>query len=287
MRRRYMKLGYFTVTIYTELYASVTVGSQSITSDSSGKATFLLKKGNYIYTIKKDGYDTKSGSFTITKDQSFTFNLSREKKTVLLMHCNQNAKDEIGHKSTLYNSPDYVSGKFEYCLNFNGSGSIHFDDAGFGDIINNNQWTIEFWCYPLSSRLTNSYMISSWYSGRYQFTIHGGSDSYGLNPHLEIRRNGGGEGTGGTCSQAMSNNRWNHVAFVRNGGLLGFVNGIGGSLMSYTPMTQASIESRLDIGYKADTDDYKSGFRIDELRISKVARYLSNFTPSQSPFVVD
>lgn len=52
MRRRYMKLGYFTVTIYTELYASVTVGSQSITSDSSGKATFLLKK-EIIYIPSK------------------------------------------------------------------------------------------------------------------------------------------------------------------------------------------------------------------------------------------
>lgn len=288
MRRKYMKSPYFTVTIYTELYATVTVGSQSKTSDSSGKATFLLKKGNYYYTIHKDGYDNKSGYLDITKNQSFTFYLDRESKTVLLMHFDNSLKDEAGHTGNSTGGSVYFdSGRFDNCINLNGGSGVHFDDAGFGDIINNNQWTIEFWCFPLTNGLTNSYMISSWYSGRYQFALHGGSDSYSLNPHLEIRKNGGGEGTGGTCTQSMSYNKWNHVAFVRNGDLLGFVNGVGGSLMSYTPMTSASSESRLDIGYKADTGNYKRGFRIDELRISKVARYLSNFTPSQSPFVKD
>lgn len=287
MRRRCTGLVYFTITIKTEPYATVIVGQESKTSDSQGQSIFLLKKGSYSYVIQKQGYKSKSGTLTVSNNQSFTFSLSKESKTVLLMHFNQSIKDEMGHKSTTKGTIEYASGKFGDCLNLRGSGAVHLDDAGFGDIINNSQWTIEFWCYPLSTNLVNTYMINSWYRGRYQFNISGGNGNYRANPYMEIRINGSGTGCGGQCTQAMSSNKWNHVAFVRNGDLLGFVNGIGGSLMGYSPIQQAVKDSKLNIGYKADTGEYKSGFRIDELRISNVTRYSSNFTPSQNPFVVD
>lgn len=282
-----MSLVYFTITIKTEPYATVVVGQQSKTSDSQGQTIFLLKKGSYNYVIQKQGYKSKSGTLTVSGNQSFTFSLSKESKTILLMHFNQSIKDEMGHKSATKGTIEYASGKFGDCLSLRGSGAVHLDDAGFGDIINNSQWTIEFWCYPLSTNLVNTYMINSWYSGRYQFNISGGNGNYRANPYMEIRINGSGTGCGGQCTQAMSSNKWNHVAFVRNGDLKGYVNGIGGSLMSYSPIQQAVKDSKLDIGYKADTSEYKSGFKIDELRISNVARYSSNFTPSQSPFVAD
>lgn len=287
MRRRYMNLVYFTITIKTEPYATVIVGQESKTSDSQGQSIFLLKKGSYSYVIQKQGYKSKIGTLTVSNNQSFTFSLSKESKTVLLMHFNQSIKDEMGHKSAAKGTIEYASGKFGDCLSLRGSGAVHLDDAGFGDIINNSQWTIEFWCYPLSTNLVNTYMINSWYSGRYQFNISGGNGNYRANPYMEIRINGSGTGCGGQCTQAMSSNKWNHVAFVRNGDLLGFVNGIGGSLMGYSPIQSAVKDTKLDIGYKADTSEYKSGFRIDELRISNVARYSSNFTPSQNPFVAD
>lgn len=287
MRRRCTGLVYFTITIKTEPYATVIVGQESKTSDSQGQSIFLLKKGSYSYVIQKQGYKSKSGTLTVSNNQSFTFSLSKESKTVLLMHFNQSIKDEMGHKSTTKGTIEYASGKFGDCLNLRGSGAVHLDDAGFGDIINNSQWTIEFWCYPLSTNLVNTYMINSWYSGRYQFNISGGNGNYRANPYMEIRINGSGTGCGGQCTQAMSSNKWNHVAFVRNGDLLGFVNGIGGSLMGYSPIQSAVKDTKLDIGYKANTSEYKSGFRIDELRISNVARYSSNFAPSQNPFVSD
>lgn len=287
MRRRCTGLVYFTITIKTEPYATVIVGQESKTSDSQGQSIFLLKKGSYSYVIQKQGYKSKSGTLTVSDNQSFTFSLSKESKTILLMHFNQSIKDEMGHKSATKGTIEYASGKFGDCLSLRGSGAVHLDDAGFGDIINNSQWTIEFWCYPLSTNLVNTYMINSWYSGRYQFNISGGNGNYRANPYMEIRINGSGTGCGGQCTQAMSSNKWNHVAFVRNGDLLGFVNGIGGSLMSYSPIQQAVKDLKLDIGYKADTSEYKSGFRIDELGISNVARYSSNFTPNQNPFVAD
>lgn len=287
MIRRCAGLVYFTIIIKTEPYATVIVGQESKTSDSQGQSIFLLKKGSYSYVIQKQGYKPKSGTLTVSNNQSFTFSLSKESKTVLLMHFNQSIKDEMGHKSAAKGTIEYDSGKFGDCLRLRGSGGVHLDDAGFGDIINNSQWTVEFWCYPLSRNLVNTYMINSWYSGRYQFNISGGNGNYRANPYMEIRINGSGTGCGGQCTQAMSSNKWNHVAFVKNGDLLGFVNGIGGSLMSYSPIQQAVKDLKLDIGYKADTSEYKSGFKIDELRISNVARYSSNFTPSQIPFVAD
>ena len=286
-----MKLGKYTVTIVTTPGAYVVIGGQgSNTADSSGKAIFYLKKGNYSYVISLSGYDEKSGTFSVSKNQQFSLYLNKTSKTVFLLHLDHSTIDEMGHIGKDVGSGVYFdSGKFNNCINLDRGDGVHFDDAGFGDIINNNQWTLEFWCYPLTSGLINSYMISSWYSGKYQFAIHGGWSSGTLKPQMEIRMNGGISGRGGACSESMGLNTWNHIAFVRNGtSLLGYVNGRGGSLVGSSPINNmTSSVSYLDIGYKADTGDHKSGFMLDEIRISKVARYLSNFTPSQSPFVVD
>jgi uncharacterized membrane protein len=48
------------------LGAIVTIGLESKTTNEQGTAVFVLEDGNYNYTVSKHGYDTETGSFTVS-----------------------------------------------------------------------------------------------------------------------------------------------------------------------------------------------------------------------------
>lgn len=89
----------------------------------------------------------------------------------------------------------------------------------------------------------------------------------------------------------IKSNEWYHVALVFNmGNFLGFIN--GKSLNPHTiPGAKLDINSpkALSIGAPVDTKNVYYGFNgdIDEVRVSKVARYTSDFIPQRSPFYSD
>jgi len=80
-------------------------------------------------------------------------------------------------------------------------------------------------------------------------------------------------------------NVWNHVAYVRaSGQLTCFVNGIGGTTVSFT--NNLTDTSTVTIGSNAGgSAGYRLYGYIDDLRITRgVARYQANFTPPTVPF---
>ena len=80
-------------------------------------------------------------------------------------------------------------------------------------------------------------------------------------------------------------NTWNHIAYVRaSGQLTCFVNGTGGTAASFT-FNHIST-STVTIGSRAGGAGgiYDFNGNIEELRVTKAARYLSNFTPPTAPF---
>jgi hypothetical protein len=84
---------------------------------------------------------------------------------------------------------------------------------------------------------------------------------------------------------AMSTNTWHHVAFVRNNGTNTiYLNGVayGSNSMSITNASQTKIT----IGCASWNNPgiFFNGY-INELRLSKVARYTSNFTPQTTQFL--
>jgi hypothetical protein len=116
---------------------------------------------------------------------------------------------------------------------------------------------------------------------KYVFRIHDSADNFSyvcgvLNSNLYIFA--GGTTTGGT----LATNTWYHIAYVDNGSTITiFFNG-------------TSVGSRGSPGSTTNALIYLGGFTnnlgvngwMDEIRISNIARYTSNFTPA-GPFTND
>jgi hypothetical protein len=87
-----------------------------------------------------------------------------------------------------------------------------------------------------------------------------------------------------SANSQIAINTWYHIAWVRNGtNLKIYLNGVekGSATISGTPQV---VARDLSIG-----SHYRVGSRsyVDEIRISKTARYTAGFTPSTSPFTND
>lgn len=280
LRRRMMGKVKCTLTVYTTAFAQVVINGTTIQANSSGYAYFQLKKGTYSYSASKSGYTTRSGNVTVSGNQTLSIVLSATPiNTILLMHCNGNLTDEYGHNAT--GGARYVSGKFGQALDLDGSWHVHFDNAGFGSIIREESWTLEYWLYPISNNLSNKHIVSSWYQGQWSFMTSAGPN--GMAPHMEVRDAEDVRAYGGTCNYSWNLNQWNHIAYIKHGMTYTvYCNGRG---TDYSiPYNRGREVSYFDIGYKADSTRNESGYYIDEIRISKGARYTSDFTPPSSPF---
>lgn len=94
-------------------------------------------------------------------------------------------------------------------------------------------------------------------------------------------------GTRSYISLASSNapfNAWNHFAVVRTGStLVAYINGVAFSTRSTTTSLSAGTTS---IGARTDGGEPMTGW-LDQVRVSKGARYTGNFTPPATAFVTD
>jgi hypothetical protein len=96
-----------------------------------------------------------------------------------------------------------------------------------------------------------------------------------------------------TSFVAVNDGQWHHIAITR-GALTQtrmFIDGVqqGGEVNFNDNFTAPNMASTLRIGAStfgaAAAEDFNG--RIDELRISNVARYTANFTPPSAPFTLD
>ena len=105
-----------------------------------------------------------------------------------------------------------------------------------------------------------------------------------------IGRDGGGSMTSGKPSTTFVADTWYHVAMV----VIGSVGQDAGSLLMFVNGTLettatgdvqgTALSSTLDIGTSLDTSVPHMNGWLDEIRISRVARWDANFTPPTSPY---
>ena len=164
-----------------------------------------------------------------------------------------------------------------------GSGSIEFDGSGdyllfpsseaFG--YSTGDFTLECWVYKDANPSADAGIIEqrpASTNGNYPMLGLNSSGQlfYYVNAAYKISA---------SASTALSNQAWDHVAYVRSGGNLGTLYINGTSVGTWVDTTNYVSTTPLRIGEHAFSAAQFNGF-IDDLRITKgVARYTSSFTP--------
>ncbi len=90
-----------------------------------------------------------------------------------------------------------------------------------------------------------------------------------------------------TSTTTLSTSTWHHIAFTRSGNTFAlFLNGIQEAIAtnSLTLVNNAQVLTIGTLGYTSGTFVNDFNGYIDDLRITKVARYTANFTPPTAPF---
>ena len=248
--------------------------------------TPVANSTNFSDGYCKFGMDNNSEYFNGYMDEFRISNISRyagnfipstkeytsDNNTNLLLHFNGDFTDSrnnlpITNNNVLITPLPKIN---TACAKFDGSsyltGSIGNGTRFTGD------FTIEYWMYPTSNSI-DLFSIDSGTSNTTGIYSWIGSDSkiyLGMN-NVNY--------TGPTCTL----NTWNHVAVVRNGSTVKvYINGTGSSVMTTSNVLS---DGYLYIGKAVAIGNYKG--LMDEIRISNIARYTANFTPSTSQFTAD
>ena len=142
-------------------------------------------------------------------------------------------------------------------------------------------FTIEMWV-RMDSSSTNYSGLFTMDNPQCSFRINAQGRIQFLQDHGGTRGNTDDADTSGTN---LRDNAWHHVAVVREGDNSWDLYVDGTSEYSGTGMTgNITGVSDIVIGRRADSDSYYLNGYLDEIRVSKVARYTSNFTPSTTAF---
>jgi hypothetical protein len=175
-----------------------------------------------------------------------------------------------------------------------GTTSMYFDGTGdnlsfpSNNLYNfgSSDFTIEFWFYPPS--VSYGAMLYSTNNGSktdvFALYSYGSGQSPANSIVALVTASGGGawslfnnQNLGSTTAAT-----WQHVALVRNGSTFkGYINGVAG----FTVTSSSAIASfnGFSIASNGASGDYLTGY-IDDLRITRYARYTADFTPPTAAF---
>ena len=221
-----------------------------------------------------------------------------DNNTVLLLHMdgNEGSNSFIDQSTIAHPVTPYGDAKISTANSKFGGSSLYLDGSGDYLSIPSNpalnlgtdDFTIEFWTYSMNQSVPYPNYLASeagWYSGSFAIRFdawgNGQSERYGLfwNPYGDPLL---------TSSSSYPENVWRHVAVVRHSGTLRyFVEGVE------VASTSAGAGTAIDLSFGgylrigASGWDGSNGFvndYIDEVRISNIARYTSNFNPPTIAF---
>ena len=168
------------------------------------------------------------------------------------------------------------------------------------DIFTQSSWTIEGWILGTSNTSYNQFFISYGDSGNGSVTWNGMCIVLTVmsGNTVQVQAENTGTGSVGVYSGATGSisvtgsyaaNVYHHIALVNNAGTTTiYLDGVaGGSTTSWTPSNYrgALTGAAVCVG-SFSTSGSLTVFEIDEVRVSTVARYTSNFTPPTSAFPI-
>lgn len=188
--------------------------------------------------------------------------------TVSLLHFEDGLKDECGNTWTATGNTAVSTEQKAV-----GNSSLYTPASSFLISTNNNyafgtgDFTIDFWMY-----------YKSGYSGASSAQI-GSSIGIGIQPDLNWFGNNSSSITVVTKSPGFVSNKWAHYALVRQSGTVYWF--INGNLKTTVSANSNIISNKFAINARYASGDYAGGAAYyDEFRISNIARWTSDFTPS-------
>ncbi|MCT4580989.1 MAG: T9SS type A sorting domain-containing protein [Flavobacteriales bacterium] len=170
---------------------------------------------------------------------------------------------------------------FNNYLNLDGLDDYVQDDFT-GSNMPSGDFTVEFWvysCEQMGYKLIDAGGSTAGSGFEMNYSHNGGGLS------AQVR---GGHPTGGSVSYSSTpTTAWRHVAVVNNSTAATLSLYINGVLVDTSPVTGYNPSSRFFIGRMDYTTSGYLKVNIDEMRISDVVRYSTNFTPPTTEFSVD
>lgn len=196
--------------------------------------------------------------------------------TILLFHFNNDFK-YIGKNvgPVTWGGGSYVSGKFDQAAKFDIAPIIFDQSQWFWDIISEGNYTIELWYYCTNKSSKQGFITSDISGSPTGFAFYIGYDNiiYGNFDNYE------------NVSSSVLEIGWNHIALSSNNKSCGlYINGINKFNKKKTISKQ---DYDICIGGRTGSGDNMTGGIIDEMRISNIPRYTTNFTPPSQPFIID
>lgn len=266
-RRRFMGNEKCTLTVYTTAGATVIVDGIIQTANSSGYAYYELKKGTYSYSASKSGYISRSGSVTVTSNQTLSIILSVS--NILLLHFENNVTDASGNTSMSATSISYVTGKFGQAIRCGSTDQNYIQ--GRIQALGTSDFTIDFWIYRYSSVSYQKYAETGNDGTTGAFNIDAGSSG----SNLRFYTIKSGNVVNITTSSTLPMSAWTHIAVVRHGN--NWYMFINGSLVNSGYQTNIDLSATILTLRPTYT-------AIDEFRITKTAVWTSDFTPPVQPY---
>jgi hypothetical protein len=182
-------------------------------------------------------------------------------------------------------------------------GSSYLGD-GTGDYINvtdttqelvnwyEGDYTIEYWIRPLTMSTMGYTNSSVTYPAAAGNQDTAGTTYWAFGPtsdgNVKFYYFTGSANFVTTSGVTIGINTWYHLAFVKNGtNLKIYVDGVERASATLSGTPQSAITVPFQIGSARGTTLASLHAHIDELRVSKTARYTSGFTPATTAFVND
>lgn len=235
----------YTLAVYTTVGATVVVNGVTQTANAVGYAYYSLKKGTYSYSVSKSGYTSRSGSVTVTGNQTLSVVLTSiyPEGLLHLYPLNGNLLDVAGGvKGVADGTISYETGKFnKKCAKLVNGANIRVDlDHTL------YQYTIQAWVKCLSL-VDGSAIIFSRASTLDTYGFY--FDTYQSRNAIAITATGNNDGGMGWYWGTYTN--WQLYTFTSDGSTIKcYVNGVQQSIkFTYkNPYTYLKFRNNTRIG---------------------------------------